>query len=155
MAYPKTEQALNQIVADLTQTHMLVHQHHWYMLGHRFIKLHFYLDKVMAELADQQDTVAERLIEINGSPISTYEEVLAATKVPDQKGSWDLSMDERFQLILDAYKTIRDDYEEGIKVSAAEGDDSTNDMLIEFHTAIEKRIWLIAAELGQRPGAGE
>ena len=41
------------------------------------------------------------------------------------------------------------------KVSAAEGDDSTNDMLIEFHTAVEKRIWLLAAELGQRPGAGE
>ncbi|MGQ5709260.1 Dps family protein [Lactobacillus sp. PSON] len=155
MKYPKTEKILNQLVADLTQAHMLVHQHHWYMLGHRFIKIHFYLDHVMEELADQQDTVAERLIEINGSPISTYEEVLDLTKIPDQPGSWDVSMDERLQLILDAYKQLRDDYEEGIKVSADEGDDSTNDMLIEFHTAMEKRIWIIAAEIGQRPGAGE
>ena len=125
------------------------------MLGHRFIKIHFYLDHVMEELANQQDAVAERLIEINGSPISTYEEVLEMTNIPDQVGSWDLSMDERLQLILDAYKQIRDDYERGIKISADEGDQSTNDMLIEFHTAIEKRIWIIAAELGQRPGEGE
>ena len=155
MAYPKTKKIMNEIVADLTQAHMVVHQHHWYMLGHRFIKIHFYLDHVMEELANQQDAVAERLIEINGSPISTYEEVLETTNIPDQIGSWDLSMEERLQLILDAYKQLRDDYERGIKISADEGDDSTNDMLIGFHTAIEKRIWIIAAELGQRPGEGE
>ena len=31
MTYPKTKKIMNEIVADLTQTHMLVHQHHWYM----------------------------------------------------------------------------------------------------------------------------
>ena len=97
MAYPKTKKIMNEIVADLTQAHMVVHQHHWYMLGRGFLKLHPYLDDVMDELAEQQDGVAERLIEINGSPISTYEEVLEETNVPDQVGSWDLSMEERFQ----------------------------------------------------------
>lgn len=155
MRYPKTGEALNQIVADLTQAHMVVHQHHWYMLGHRFIKIHFYLDHVMDELAQQQDDVAERLIEINGSPISTFEEVLEKTNIPDRKGDWNLSMDEHLQIILEAYKQIRDDYEKAIKISADEGDDSTNDMLIGFHTAIEKRIWILAAELGQRPCDGE
>lgn len=155
MKYPKTAKIMNQIVADLTQAHMLVHNMHWYMLGHRFIKIHFYLDHVMEELADQQDDVAERLIEINGSPIATYDEVLDLTKIENKKGNWDISMDDRIQNILNAYKQLRDDYEEGIKVSADEGDDSTNDMLIAFHTAVEKRIWILAAELGQRPGDGE
>ncbi len=31
----------------------------------------------------------------------------------------------------------------------------TNDLLISYHTAIEKRIWMMSAELGQRPGEGE
>ncbi len=92
----------------------------------------------MDELAEQQDGVAERLIEINGSPISTYEEVLEETNVPDQVGSWDLSMEERFQLIVNAYKQLRDDYERGIKISEDEGDNSTNDLLIAYHTAVEK-----------------
>ena len=50
---------------------------------------------------------------------------------------------------------MRDDYERGIKISEGEGDDSTNDLLISYHTAIEKRIWMMSAELGQRPGEGE
>ena len=91
----------------------------------------------MEELAEQQDGVAERLIAINGNPISTYEEVLEETNVPDQIGSWDLSIEERFQLIINAYKQLRDDYERGIKISEGEGDDSTNDLLISYHTAIE------------------
>lgn len=155
MAYPKTKKIMNEIVADLTQAHMVVHQHHWYMLGRGFLKLHPYLDEVMDELAEQQDGVAERLIEINGSPISTYEEVLEETNIPDQVGSWDLSMEERFQLIVNAYKQLRDDYERGIKISEDEGDDSTNDLLIVYHTDVEKRIWMMSAELGQRPGEGE
>lgn len=106
-------------------------------------------------MANQQDTVAERLIEINGNPISTYEEILKLTNILDQVGSWDLPMDERIKLIVDAYKHIRDDYERGIKISAEEGNDSTNYMLIKFHTAIEKRIWILVTEIGERPGAGE
>ena len=50
---------------------------------------------------------------------------------------------------------LRDDYERGIKISEGEGDDSTNDLLISYHTAIEKRIWMMSAELGQRPDEGE
>lgn len=33
--------------------------------------------------------------------------------------------------------------------------ETTNDLLISYHTAIEKRIWMMSAELGQRPGEGE
>ena len=83
------------------------------------------------------------------------EEVLEETNIPDQIGSWNLSIEERFQLIINAYKQLRDDYERGIKISEGEGDDSTNDLLISYHTAIEKRIWMMSAELGQRPGEGE
>ena len=42
-----------------------------------------------------------------------------------------------------------------IKISEDEGDNSTNDLLIAYHTAVEKRIWMMSAELGKRPGEGE
>lgn len=150
MKFPKTGECLNQIVADVTQSHMLVHQHHWYMLGGRFLKIHPYLDEVMDELLEQQDDVAERLIAIGGDPISTFEEVLDLTRIKDQKGNWNYSMDEHLQFIVDAYEQLKKDYEEGIKVSADEGDDSTNDLLIACHTAVEKRLWMMKAELGKR-----
>lgn len=151
MKYQKTKEILNQLVADLTQMHMVVHQHHWYMRGARFLNLHPYLDEVMAELADQLDEVAERLVTLDGSPVATLSEIAAKTKIPDEEENWSETIDERYAKIVKGYRYLEGLYEEGIKVSAEEGDDSTNDMLISFHTAIQKRIWMMSAELGKAP----
>ena len=151
MKYPKTKEVLNQLVADLTQMHMIVHQHHWYMRGNRFLKLHPYLDDVMAELASQLDYVSERLVTLDGNPVSTLGEIVEKTKIPDEKGNWDETIDERYAKIVDGYHYLDKLYEKGIEVSAEEGDDSTNDMLISFHTAVEKRIWMMSAEINKAP----
>lgn len=151
MKYPKTKEVLNQLVADLTQMHMIVHQHHWYMRGNRFLKLHPYLDDVMDELADQLDQVSERLIALDGSPVSTLGEIAAKTKIKDEKGNWNETIDERYGKIVDGYHYLDDLYQKGLEVSDEEGDYSTNDMFTGFHTAIEKRIWMMSAEINKAP----
>lgn len=151
MKYPKTKEVLNQLVADLTQMHMIVHQHHWYMRGNRFLKLHPYLDDVMDELADQLDQVSERLIALDGSPVSTLSEIAAKTKIKDEKGNWNETIDERYGKIVDGYHYLDDLYQKGLEVSDEEGDYSTNDMFTGFHTAIEKRIWMMSAEINKAP----
>ena len=50
MKYSETKEILNQLVADLSQLHMVVHQHHWYMRGSRVLSLHTNHDEVMDEL---------------------------------------------------------------------------------------------------------
>ena len=151
MKYPKTKEVLNQLVADLTQMHMIVHQHHWYMRGNRFLKLHPYLDDVMDELADQLDQVSERLIALDGAPVSTLSEIAAKTKIKDEKGNWNETIDERYGKIVDGYHYLDDLYQKGLEVSDEEGDYSTNDMFTGFHTAIEKRIWMMSAEINKAP----
>ena len=151
MKYSETKEILNQLVADLSQLHMVVHQHHWYMRGSRFLTLHPYLDEVMDELDSQLDFVAERLVTLDGSPVSTLSEIAKMTKIPDENGNWDETIDERYAKIIDGYRYLDKLYEKGIEVSDKEGDASTNDMLTGFHTAIEKRIWMMSAELGKAP----
>lgn len=151
MKYSETKEILNQLVADLSQLHMVVHQHHWYMRGSRFLTLHPYLDEVMDELDSQLDFVAERLVTLDGSPVSTLSEIAKMTKIPDEKGNWDETIDEIYAKIIDGYRYLDKLYEKGIEVSDKEGDASTNDMLTGFHTAIEKRIWMMSAELGKAP----
>lgn len=151
MKYSETKEILNQLVADLSQLHMVVHQHHWYMRGSSFLTLHPYLDEVMDELDSQLDFVAERLVTLDGSPVSTLSEIAKMTKIPDEKGNWDETIDERYAKIIDGYRYLDKLYEKGIEVSDKEGDASTNDMLTGFHTAIEKRIWMMSAELGKAP----
>ncbi|WEV51553.1 DNA starvation/stationary phase protection protein [Lactobacillus sp. ESL0731] len=152
MKYPKTKEVLNQLVADLTQLHMIVHQHHWYMRGERFLKLHPYLDKVMDELADQQDLVAERLITLDGSPVSTLSDIAKTTKIKDEEPNWNETIDERYAKIIAGYRQLEQDYQRGLEVSDEEGDYSTNDLFTTCHTEVEKRIWMMSAEINQAPG---
>ncbi|MCO6533304.1 DNA starvation/stationary phase protection protein [Lactobacillus sp.] len=151
MKYPKTKEILNQLVADLTQLHMVVHQHHWYMRGNRFIKLHPYLDKVMDELANQLDEVSERLITLDGSPVSTLSEIAEKTNIKDEKGNWNETIDERYAKIIAGYHYLDDLYREGIKASDEEGDYATNDLLTGFLAEVEKRIWMMSGEINKAP----
>ena len=73
------------------------------------------------------------------------------TKIPDEKGNWNETIDERYAKIIDDYRYLEKLYEKGIEVSDEEGDYSTNDMLTSFHTAVEKRIWMMTAEIGKAP----
>ena len=66
MSNQKTKLVLNQLVADLSQFSVIIHQTHWYMRGHGFLYLHPKMDELMDQINDQLDVVAERLIMVGG-----------------------------------------------------------------------------------------
>ena len=151
MKYTKTKEMLNQAVADLTQLKTIVRQQHWYMRGAEFLKLHPYLDGVMDELDEQRDLIAERLITIDGSPYSSLQEVLDHTKIKAEAGKWGVPTPERFATIVAGYRVIEKDYEDGIKAADSEDDYSSSDILTTCHNDIEKRSWMMQAELDKAP----
>ncbi|WP_125604694.1 Dps family protein [Lapidilactobacillus bayanensis] len=151
MKYTKTKAVLNQLVADLSQMSMVIHQTHWYMRGNGFLTLHPMMDKFMDDINDQLDVVSERLITLDGAPFSTLQEMADHTEITDETGTWDHTMTERLATLVKDYRYLADLYQKGIEISGAEGDDSTQDIFIEFKTATEKRIWMIQAHLGKAP----
>lgn len=151
MKFEQTKKILNQAVADITQLMMITRQQHWYMRGPEFLKLHPYLDKVMDELDEQRDLIAERLITIDGSPYSSLQEVVSHTKVEAHPGEWGVSTKKRFETIIAGYRYLEKLYEEGIKTSDAEGDFGSNDILTSCHTDLETRIWMMQAEINEAP----
>jgi len=96
MKYTQTKEVLNQLVADLSQLSMVVHQTHWYMRGTNFLKLHPLMDDWQEDLDAQLDVISERLIALDGSPYSTLTEMAEHTKIPDEPGTWDKTTPERF-----------------------------------------------------------
>lgn len=83
MKYQETKETLNQLVADLSQMAMIIHQTHWYMRGTNFLKLHPLMDQFMDEINDQLDVISERLLTLDGEPYSTLKEVATHTKIKD------------------------------------------------------------------------
>lgn len=152
MKYGKTKEVLNQLVADLSQMSTVIHQTHWYMRGPEFLTLHPLMDDYMDEINDQLDVISERLITLDGSPYSTLREWADNTGIKDEVGSWDRTIPERMEVLVEGYRYLAGLYQKGIDVSGEEGDDSTQDIFIAFKTDIEKKIWMLQAKLGKAPG---
>lgn len=152
MKFEQTKEVLNQLVADLSQFSVVIHQTHWYMRGPEFLTLHPLMDEFMDEINDQLDVVSERLITLDGSPYSTLRELADNTGIEDEIGNWDRTIPERMEKLVEGYRYLADLYQKGIDVSGDEGDDSTQDIFIANKTDIEKKIWMIQAKLGKAPG---
>ena len=152
MKFEQTKEVLNQLVADLSQFSVVIHQTHWYMRGPEFLTLHPLMDEYMDEINDQLDVISERLITLDGSPYSTLREFADNTGIEDEIGNWDRTIPERMEKLVEGYRYLADLYQKGIDVSGEEGDDSTQDIFIANKTDIEKKIWMVQAKLGKAPG---
>lgn len=148
MSKEKTQEVLNQTVADLSQAAALVHQTHWYMRGSGFLTLHPKMDEFMDGLNEHLDEFAERLITIGGSPVSTLKEFDEKSKIELQPATWDKSMSERLHVVLDTYKYLAKLFQEGMDIAESENDAVTVDLYTVALGDVEKTIWMLEAELG-------
>ena len=152
MSKEQTKQVLNQLVADLSQQSVIVHQAHWYMRGATFITMHPLMDQHMELLDAQLDEVSERLITLGGAPYSTLREFADNTKIADAKGNYSDSMEDRIRHLLVGYRYLIDLYQKGIDVTGEEGDDVTQDIFIGAKGALEKLVWMLTATINEAPG---
>lgn len=148
MSKEKTQEVLNQTVADLSQAAALVHQTHWYMRGSGFLTLHPKMDEFMDGLNEHLDEFAERLITIGGSPVSTLKEFDEKSKIELQPATWDKSMSERLHGVLNTYKYLAKLFQEGMDIAESENDAVTVDLYTVALGDVEKTIWMLEAELG-------
>lgn len=152
MKFEQTKEILNQLVADLSQFSVVIHQTHWYMRGPEFLTLHPKMDEYMDQINDQLDVISERLITLDGAPYSTLQEFADHTGIEDEIGTYERTIPERMEKLVEGYRYLEELYQKGIDVSGDEGDDSTQDIFIANKTDIEKNIWMLQAKLGKAPG---
>ncbi len=151
MSNVKTQEVLNQAVADLSQFSVVIHQAHWFMRGRSFLSLHPKMDEFMDGINDHLDVVAERLITVGGSPFSTLKEFSDNTKIKDESGTYDKKMEDHLETLLSGYRYLRELCAKGIEVTEEETDHVSQDIFIGMKADIEKTIWMISAELGKAP----
>ena len=152
MKFEKTKEILNQLVADLSQFSVVIHQTHWYMRGPEFLTLHPRSADCLDHIYGHLDVFSQLLITLAASAFSTLREFAENTKIEDEIGNWDRTIPERMEKLVAGYRYLADLYAKGIEVSGEEGDDCTQDIFIANKTDIEKNIWMLQAKLGKAPG---
>lgn len=145
----KTKLVLNQSVADLSKAYSIVHQVHWYMRGKGFHYLHPKMDELMDKLNAHIDEISERLISIGGAPYSSLKEFDEHSKLQEYPGSFERSMEENLERLVDVYTYLAHLFQLGLDVSDEEGDDPSNDLFMAALADAQKTLWMLNAELGR------
>ncbi|MGH2217205.1 ferritin-like domain-containing protein, partial [Enterococcus faecalis] len=76
------------------------------------------------------------------------EEFFVNSKLKEEKGSWNMTIDKQINYLLEGYSYLISIYEEGIEIAGKEGDNCTEDIFIGSKADLEKVIWMLKAELG-------
>lgn len=138
--------SLNSHLADWSVLFTKLHNYHWYVKGPEFFTLHVKFEEYYTEAATYIDTIAERILTIEGKPIATLKEFLEVSTI-EEASSKEASKEMVAILAADFEKVIAKS-NETIELAEADRDESTADMFIGIKTSLEQHVWMLKAYLG-------
>lgn len=116
---------------------------HWNIRGKRFFDLHLKFEELYNDSQLKIDLIAERVLTLGGTPLHTFSDYIANSKLKVGK---DISKDvEAIQLILESLSVLLK-VERVILAKASEiNDEGTNSMMSDFIAEQEKTNWMLKA----------
>ena len=135
----KLEQLLNKLLGSMAVYYQNVKGFHWLIRGKDFFDLHAKYGELY-ECADEHiDEIAERILQIGGIPIHTYEDFTSKSLVPAEKNIYrnikgvDITIKNLRKLVMIEKEIIAE----------ADKDEATKDMMIKLIAEQEKQIWML------------
>lgn len=132
---------LNREVANFAVLYTKLHQYHWNVKGVRFYQFHALFEKLYDEMTENMDVVAERILMLEGQPLSKISDYLQFTTIKEGSNN-ETDMQMINQIIYD-FTTIDEELKEAIKVGQDLVDEVTVDILIGIDSALQKHLWML------------
>lgn len=153
--YSNSIGAMNHLVADAHVLWIKVHQAHWLMRSdsksmNAFIPVHDYYDTYLDWLVSFIDDVAERVVQLNGVPVSTMKDMLNETSITEETISYnEYTMDQLIKRTVDDFDLFYKEIRASINVLDAESDVGDSNKLQDYLSDVHKFIWFLNATLGE------
>lgn len=141
----KVLELLNRQVADWSVLYMKLHHYHWYLGGENFFTLHEKFEQLYNEASLNLDALAERILALGGSPVSTLKDCLSLTAVKEATGRENTR--QMVENIANDFTRMAEQLTEDIDTASEARDEPTADMLIETKGKLEKHVWMLKAYL--------
>jgi starvation-inducible DNA-binding protein len=138
-------ESLNKQVADWTVLYMKWHHYHWYLTGENFFTLHEKFEQMYDEAALTLDELAERMLALDGNPVSSLKECLELSGVKEATGKE--APKQMVESTVKDLEYIADELGSSIQIANDQKDDPTADILTGLKGRIEKNIWMLKSYL--------
>ncbi len=139
----KVNNALAQLLADFQIHYANLRNLHWNIKGRGFFILHEKYEELYNSVATKIDEVAERILQLDGTPEHRFSEYLKKAKV--QELAVISNNDEGLKYILDTTKTLIAEERNVLAIATEAGDDVTVGLITDYLAGQEKLVWMLAA----------
>jgi starvation-inducible DNA-binding protein len=139
------EQVINQQIANWNILYTKLHRFHWYVKGPHFFTLHAKFEELYEEAAGTIDELAERLLIIEGKPISTLKEYLQSATLEETTDV--LTAEEMVQAVVSDFSQIIAELKSGREAAEQNEDIVTSDMFTDLIDKLSKHNWMLKSFL--------
>lgn len=140
------EEVTNLQIANWNVLYTKLHRFHWYVKGPHFFTLHAKFEELYDEAAATIDELAERLLSIGGSPISTLKEYLQLATIEETNKV--LTAEEMVQTIINDFSLIITELKIAMVAADQNEDEITSGMFEDLIEKLEKHNWMLNSFLG-------
>lgn len=142
----KVVESLRKLQADSVVLYMKVHNFHWNVRGSDFPQAHKALEEIYDGFADMFDDLAERVIQLGGTPVVTLAEAIKISKIKEETKTTFTSK-EILKEVLKIYENLHEDFTDLAKLADKDEDRVTASYCDDKLAELEKAIWMVKAQL--------
>ncbi len=135
---------LQQQLADMIDLGLRAKQAHWNVRGPNFVGLHELFDTVAGEAQEHADGLAERAVQLGGTPDGTLQGVASRSRLapyPPAGMTWNEHVNAMTASLVAVTTAVRAD----IDTAAEAKDAGTADLLTEISRDLDKLLWMVSA----------
>lgn len=138
---------LNELLANYQIFYMNARGFHWNIKGEKFFELHLKFEELYNDSLVKIDEIAERILTLGFTPLHTYADYSALSKI---KAAKNVSQGtEALKEILNGYEVLLPLERELLEMSGDSDDEGTNALMSDYIREQEKLIWMYSAYLNQ------
>jgi starvation-inducible DNA-binding protein len=138
---------LNELLANYQFFYMNSRGFHWNIKGEKFFELHIKFEELYNDSLVKIDEIAERILTLGFTPLHTYEDYTALSKIKAAKNV--SGGNEAIRKILDGYEVLLPLERELLEMAGDSNDEGTNALMSDYIREQEKLIWMYSAYLNQ------
>jgi len=137
---------LNATLADTMDLTNATHMAHWTVRGAQFAGLHKLFEEFYDQLSAVTDDVAERVIQLGGTPDGTTQAVGEKTRLEPYPMDLREGLD-HVKALTSRYAALAKSVREGIDSTDEAGDADTADLLTGLSRMLDKQLWMLEAHI--------
>lgn len=136
---------LQQLLADYQVFYTNLRGLHWNIKGVEFYTLHEKYEEMYNDAAEKVDELAERILMLNGTPVSKFSEYLKVSRIKEvdeiTKGK------DGVALVLENIGELMQQQRDLLIIAGEIDDEATSSMISDYISEQEKTVWMLTSYL--------